>query len=83
MEPAGGPCSLHGLLACFVCSSDLLVLQHTGSAGLEGEASLSLLNQVINWHLPVWGWSLPFGVMDLPPANERRQLWPELHMFLF
>lgn len=48
VEPAGGPRALHGLLACFICSSDLLLLQHPRSACFPGEASLPFPDKVIH-----------------------------------
>lgn len=48
MEPAGRPSSFHGVLACVICSSDLFLFQYTGPACLKREASLPLLDKVIN-----------------------------------
>lgn len=48
VEPAGGPRSIHGVLACLICSSNLLLFQHTRSARLKREASLPLSDKVIN-----------------------------------
>lgn len=48
MEPAGGPCSFHGVLVGLICSPDLFLFQYTGPASLEREASLPLLDKVIN-----------------------------------
>lgn len=46
VEPAGGPSSVHGVLARLVRSSDLFLFQYTGPACLEREAPLPLLDKV-------------------------------------
>lgn len=48
VEPAGRPCALHGLLACSICSSDLLLLQHPRSARIPREAALPFPDKVIH-----------------------------------
>lgn len=48
VEPAGRPRAFHGLLACFIRSSDLLLLQHSRSARIPREASLPFPDKVIH-----------------------------------
>lgn len=48
VEPAGRPRAFHGLLACFIRSSDLLLLQHPRSARIPREASLPFPDKVIH-----------------------------------